>query len=134
VATSRRHDMSPRSASRGSRSMADTDAWLADWRRLTEGLASAVPDLGVATGLPGLQAARAAFARFAEDYGRIAQPTTGAGTVDLGRFNSELRALGERLLRTAVPAFPQAAGTGPEWLTALEAWSTVLAGISSDTA
>jgi len=104
--------------------MSDTDAWLTDWRRFTEGLAGAVPDVGVATGLPGLQAARAAFGRFAEDYGRIAQPTAGAGIVDLARFNSELRALGERLLRMAVPTFPQAAGTGPEWLTALEAFSS----------
>jgi hypothetical protein len=114
--------------------MDDSDAWLADWRRLTEGLAAHNLGAGVATGLPGLREASAAFARFAEDYGRLGRPAAGAATPDVARFNADLRALAERLIGTAVPAFPRAAGAGPEWLTALEAWSTVLAGIASDTA
>ncbi|HXQ63827.1 MAG TPA: poly(R)-hydroxyalkanoic acid synthase subunit PhaE [Steroidobacteraceae bacterium] len=113
--------------------MAETDAWIADWRRITQGLAAGANDAPIVTGLPGLQAASAAFARFAEDYGRLVGPAAGASAPDPTRPSTELRALAERFVATVVSALPQA-GAGRESLAALEAWSPVVAGISTDIA
>jgi hypothetical protein len=114
--------------------MDNTEPWLAHLRGLAESVGG-LPGWRAAPGVPGLGEASAAFARFAEDYGRLTRPAGAAGSAEQhARFHAELRALAERLVGTALPAWAGASGAGPDLRSALEAWSGVLSGIASDTA
>ena len=110
----------------------DFDSWLARWRHLGESFMAAMPS--GAGGPPGLNEAATVFTRFATDYSRLARSAAGEGAADVGRMSAELRAMSERFVTSAFPAWPVPPGADPEWVRALEAWSAVLRGIAAETA
>ena len=105
----------------------DLETWLGAWTRLGEGFVAPTGDAPVE--------ATAAFARFAAAFSNLSRPARGLAAPDeWQRFTTQLRALAERFVADSFPAWPAAPGAGPEWASALEGWSQILAGIATDTA
>ena len=118
--------------------MDSPDAWLDEWRRLwpTEWqrlLGARLPGAASATA-PGFNDAAAAFASFAEQFGRLAPDAAGGGPAATERLRGEFEALAQSFFARAVPAWPSWPGQGAEWAAALQAWSLVLAEIARATA
>jgi len=117
--------------------METADAWLSEWRSLGQAewqrWLGALPGAGAAHPA-GLHDAAAAFASFAEEFGRLAQSAAGADPAKTQRLSGELEALARDFFARAVPPWPAGTGLGGEWAAALQSWSMVLAEVAHATA
>lgn len=100
------------------------DAWIDAWRRFAAG------DVGgpaAASAGGGGEAIADAFRRFADTFIALARPGARPPATDL-------ESLARDFFQRALPAWPGAAGEGPEWTQALAAWSALLGDVARATA
>lgn len=97
-------------------SQTPADAWMDAWRRLAA--AGGLGPSPTATAAGG-EAVAEAFQRFAATFIHLAKPGSGSPAIDL-------ESLAQDFFQRALPAWPGAAGEGPEWTQALAAWSALL--------